>query len=558
MRQLLYLSILLQCCWGSQAYAQSTTCQAWIEDDQLTVKFDQPVTIANTEGFRLVGGPTRIKTLDAGNGTAQLTFSLTDFALPHNEFKLLYWPALGNVRTNSREAIGPLDVPVVNRVSQYQGQGTLYYVSTSGNDAYYGTDSTRALRTVNQAQQLAKAGDYILLRRGDTFTRTFIDVKKSGQPDRYLTFGAYGKGAKPIIEHDWEDIITIADQHYILIDNLHLKVRGDGEKGVYIMGNCDYPIISNCRVEGFGKPHFGINYGKKDGDAAKVVHPMVLNNHVTGFLWNISSNGYPYDGTHEVIGGLIENNISGKTRAVENGDGIGAQRGEFHGLIIRKNEIYGYYDDGIDLYAATNVVVEYNTIHSPQQPSSSGQGIKAGGLTRTEPITGHQSANVVIRHNTVYDLYNKADDLGSHNGIQTNDGASGEVYGNLVYNVQGSGIVVSGPVDQWNVHHNVVVNAREVGLNVWTEGRNDHKVAIHSNILEGGQCDLKVNTRTTKATITGQDNVLIHSKPVGKYQGNGDQQVDISALFINPKKHNFRLKPSYYQHYGTGFHEKQK
>lgn len=557
MKHFLYYPILLLLCVRSTAaYAQETTCQAWIEDDQLMVEFGKSVKATSAKGFRLVGGAARIKALVAGSGTTRFTFSLTDHALPDDQFSLLYWPELGDAHTSSPEPINPLNVAVSNRVSQYQGQGTLYYVSTAGNDAYYGTDATHPLRTIDQAQQLAKAGDYILLKRGDTFKNTFIEVKKSGQPDRYLTFGAYGQGAKPIIEHDWKDIITIANHDYVLIDNWHLKVRGDGEKGVYLMGNCQYPIVSNCRVEGIGKPHFGINYGKNDGGDTKVVYPMILNNYITGFLWNISSNGYPYDGTHEVVGGLIENNTSGETRAIENGDGIGAQRGKFHGLIIRKNEVYGYYDDGIDLYAATDVVVEYNTIHSPQQPSYSGQGIKAGGLTRTEPITDHQSANTIVRYNTIYNLYNKVNDLGSQNGIQTNDGASGEIYGNLVYDVKGSGIVVSGPIGQWEVHHNVVVNAREAGLNIWTEGRSDDKVSVYNNVLEGSQCDVKVNTRTTKNLITGHNNVLIHSKTVGTYQGDGDRQVDISVLFVNPKKRNFSLKPSYYQHLGTGFLKK--
>ena len=481
---------------------------------------------------------------------------MTDCALPDDQFSLLYWPELGDARIGLQKSVSPLDIPVSHQVSQYQGQGTLYYVSTSGNDAYYGTDSTHALRTISQAQQLAKAGDYILLKRGDTFTDTFVDIKKSGQPEQYLTFGAYGHGAKPIIEHDWKDIVTIADQDYVLIDNWHLKVRGDGEKGIYIMGDSRYPIVSNCRVEGFGKPHFGINYGKNDGGDTKVVHPMIFNNYVTGFVWNISLNGYPYDGTHEVEGGLIENNTSGETRSTENGDGIGAQRGKFHGLIIRKNEVYGYYDDGIDLYAATDVIVEHNTVHSPQQPSSSGQGIKAGGITRTEPIAGHQSTNIIVRHNTVYNLYNEVNDSGSHNGIQTNDGASGKLYGNLIYDVQGSGIVVSGPVDQWEVHHNVVINAREAGLNVWTEGHHDDRVSLYNNVLAGDQYDLKVNTKTTKNMITGHDNVLVHNKVVGAYQGDGDQQVGVSALFVDPKSRDFRLKPSFYQHLGTGFLKK--
>ena len=547
--------LLLLFFWTTSAQCQEAISRAWVEDNRLVVKFNEPVGAKSAKGFRLAGGVARIEALIAGSGTTQLTFSLTDHVLPDDWFSLLYWPELGDARLGSKQLTGQSTV-VTNRASLYRGKGTIYYVSTAGNDAYHGTDSAYPLRTIDQAQMLAHAGDYILLKRGDTLSNTFIDVKKSGQPGQYLTFGAYGQGPKPIIEHDWKDIITIADQNYVLIDNLHLKVKGDGETGVYMMGNTNYPVVSNCRVEGSGKPHYGINYGKNDGPGKAVVYPMILNNHVTGFLWNICSSGFPYDGTHEVMGGLIENNSSGKTRSTENGDGIDAQRGKFHGLIIRKNEVYGYHDDGIDLFAADSVIVEYNTVHSPQQPSDSGQGIKAGGITRADKVKGHPSTNVVVRYNTIYNLYNKINDSGSQNGIQTNDGASGKVYGNLVYDVQGSGIVVSGPINAWEVHHNIVVNAGKAGLNIWTEGHNDHKVAVYNNILEGNQGDVKVNTRTTKRVIVGKNNILIREKVIGTYRGDGDRQADVPTLFIDPAKHNFRLKPSYYQYLGTGLLEK--
>ena len=556
MKYLFYQCIILALGWLESAHAQQQKVldQAWVEDNQLTVTFSKPTMASDAKGFRLIGGAARIKELIAGSDSNRLTFSLTDYVLPDDQFHLLYWSELGDAQVESKELSNQLDISVANRAIQYKGKGNIYYVSTSGNDAYYGTDPNHPLRTVDQAQQLAQAGDYILLRRDDTFENTFINVMKSGNPGQYITFGAYGQGSKPIVEHNWKDIITIADQSYILIDNLHLKVKGDGEKGIYIMGDSRYPIVSNCQVEGMGKPHYGINFGKNDGADKRVVYPRILNNYVTGFLANIVSTGFPYDGTHEVVGGLIENNISGATRSIKNGDGIDAQRGMFHGLIIRKNEVYSYYDDGIHLFAADSVIVEYNKVHSPQQPCDSGQGIKAGGITRADKIKGHQSVNIVVRYNTVFNLYNKANDSGSHNGIQTNDGASGEVYGNLVYEVQGDGIVVSGPISEWKIHHNVVINAEKTGLNIWTEGRNDGKVTVYSNVLEGKQCDLKVNTRTTKSVIIGKDNILIHQKTMGAYRGRGDQQIDASVLFIDPDNHDFRIKPSYYRFLGTGFH----
>ena len=558
MKQLLYSLLLLPLLLDPVDGQCQKVKQVWVEDNQLVIVFDKAVEVNRSEGFRLIGGAARIKSMSADQQPTQITFILTDHVLPDDQFTLLYWPELGDIRIGSEKLQTSLNVAVTNRADQYQGRGMLYYVSTSGNDAFVGTDPSHPLRTVRQAQKMAQAGDYILLKRGDTFRNTFVDIEKSGLPDRYLTFAAYGQGEQPIVEHDLEDVVTVTDQEYVLIDNWHVKVKGNGETGIYLAGNCRYPVISNCRVEGSGKPQYGINYGKNDGPQEKVVYPQILNNHVTGCLWNIISTGYPYDGTHEVMGGLVENNVSAKNRSLKNGDGIDAQRGKFHGLVIRKNEIYDYFDDGIDLFSADSVIVEYNTIHTPQQPSSSGQGIKAGGLTNADKINGYQSTNIIIRHNVVYDIYNKVSDAGSHNGIQTNEGASGEIYGNLVYDVQGSGIVVSGAIKHWEVHHNIVVNAQEAGLNIWTEGSKDNQIEVYNNILEGEQADIKVNTRTTQQKVTGRNNVLVHGKAAGAYQGQDDQPADLATLFVNPTKHDFRLKPFYKQYLGTDRVENQK
>ena len=547
---MLIVGLLVASGGEGSAIGQKLIRSAWVVDDQLTVKFEQSVDVTNDEGFRLVGGVARISALLTGQSTRLLTFSLTDHVLPDDEFRVLYWSALGDLRQKD-SLVSDWAVSVVNQSIHYGGAGTIYYVSTTGRDAYLGTDSVRPLRTVAQAQQLAQPGDYILLRRGDTFLNTSVKMTSSGRAGQYLTFAAYGRGAQPVITHTEEDVVTIADRHYVHVDNWHLQVRGSGEKGVYIMGNCQHPVISNCRVEGIGKPLYGINFGKNDGITKGTVHPKILNNQVSGFMVNIISTGYPYDGTHEIDGGLIENNLSGNTRSIANGDGIDAQRGQFHGLVIRKNEVFGYYDDGIDVFGADSIVIEHNTVHHPQQPSNSGQGIKAGGLTLNEPINGRQSANIIVRYNTVHSLYNNVDDSGSQSGINANDGASGQVYGNLIYDVGGHGIVVSGPIHHWEVHHNIVINAGEAALNVWTQGNDDYRVTIANNVLGGDITDIKVNTRSTGKTIVGEKNQLVHQKTMGKYHGSSDYQANLRAVFHDPRQLNLGVKPAYFHYLNT-------
>ena len=508
--------------------------------DRLIVSLSAPITLDNATGFRLVGGSSRIERLLSGSGTAQLIFKLTDHVLPDDRFEFLYWAELGNAYTTSGKAGSIEKTPVTNQTKEYQGDGQLYYVSTNGSDSNNGK-SEFPFRTIDKAQSVAQPGDYILLKRGDTFKNTYIEAKNSGREGKYITFAAYGIGNKPVIEHESENTFTIADRDYIQVDNLHFKVHGSGETGVYITGNSKNPVVSNCRIEGFGSCHYGVNYGINDGAAKIVEYPQVLNNYITGFRWNIRSSGYPYNGTHEVKGGLIENNRCADNRAISDGDGISAQRGKFHGLIIRKNEIYGYYDDGIDLFSADNVIAEYNIVHSPQQPSASGQGIKAGGLTRSDIIKGHQATNIIVRYNTVYNIYNRVSSSGSQNGIQTNSGSTGKVYGNLVYDVQGHGIIVSGPIENWEVHHNTVINAGQDGLQLYTEGAKGGNVAIRNNILEGKVNDLRCIIKGGKKAI-GERNILLSKPASGQYEGRNDIRAKKDDLFANPSQHDYQLK----------------
>ncbi|MDF9796745.1 hypothetical protein OKW21_002008 [Catalinimonas alkaloidigena] len=550
LKYLLFRYTVAFCCFllTGSAYSQPQIREAKILDGRsnfLEVSFSENVHVSNADGFRLVGGAARIKSILGGSGSNQLIFSLTDFVLPDDEFSLLHWPELSDASSSSGRLPAYNNFSVDNQARAYHGKGNQWFVSTSGNDGFKGNSPQAPLRTIDKAQSLAQPGDYILLKRGDSFANTSVIIAKSGTADNYLSFSAYGNGPKPVLQHDSRDIFTVEDRDFVLIDNLHLKVRGNGETGVYIMGSSKYTVVANCRIEGIGSPHHGINYGKNDGNNKTVVSPFLLNNFITGFRWNIRSSGFPYDGTHEVRGGLIENNVCADNRATSDGDGISAQRGKYFGLIIRKNEIYGYYDDGIDLFSADNVIAEYNTVHSPLQPATSGQGIKAGGLTRADIIKGHQSTNITIRYNTVYNLYNKVNNDGSHNGIQTNSGSSGKVYGNVVYDVKGHGIVVSGPIQQWEVYNNTVVNAGDAGIRVWTDGSQDYNVKIYNNILQGKKGDIVVSTNTTKKNVDGKNNILLSGTASGNYSKGKDITAKINEIFVNPDDKNFSLTDKY-------------
>ncbi|MEM9693458.1 MAG: hypothetical protein AAGA56_12995, partial [Myxococcota bacterium] len=232
-------------------------------DCQLDVSFPEPITVSDARGFRLVGGAARIEELIAGSGSNTLTFSLTDCVLPDDEFTLLYWQEIGDAMIGESWLAGFEDHPVENETTEYYGDGTIYYVSTSGDDAASGTSREQPFQSIEAAVAKLEPGDFVLLKRGDTFDDQNIVLDTSGTVDGYVTMGAYGAGERPIIHsrgarsnykgYGVKGATVSVRGDYIHVDNIHVVTdltNGDKgtDDGIQLL-DARYPIVSNCTVE---------------------------------------------------------------------------------------------------------------------------------------------------------------------------------------------------------------------------------------------------------------------------------------------------------------------
>lgn len=76
------------------------------------------------------------------------------------------------------------------------------YVSTSGNDANTGLSASAPVKTLGRAESLLRNGspDWMLLKRGDTFSGSFPNWYKSGRGAKEpMLIGTYGSGARPVL-----------------------------------------------------------------------------------------------------------------------------------------------------------------------------------------------------------------------------------------------------------------------------------------------------------------------------------------------------------------------
>lgn len=567
-RHLFLLLSLLICSLNGSAQSISSAKIKSTSTNRLEVTFSAPVTVTdNGVGFRLIGGVARIKRLLSGSGTAILTFELTDYVLSNSDargYKLLHWPELSDARSSSGKLMS-LNTSVENQAASFNTTTRkLYYVSSSkGNDSNLTNSKTAPFKTIGKAQSLAKAGDYILLRRGDTFSAFAVD--KSGNstagPIVYTAYNdnssAYDPKPKVTGRADvgglYPGAILSHKKDYVVVDNLNVVSE---KNGISVVQTGSYLVISNCALDGSGpETQGGIDFANVRTDQNRYVGPLLLNNTIKRFRRSIHFSGFPYNKNYKVVGGTIENNICQDNRSNDASDGIVLNRGSFGGMIVRKNDISDYWDDGIDLFAGASIIVEYNTIHSPSPTTASDnsrKGIKAGGKTRINPdgesdiILDYRGDSVTVRYNTITGL--NATSCTDCNGIDGNLAATGQIYGNVVYGVTKAGILVNGAPSTrgWDIYNNTVLKCGVNGIQIYQPGTESNRIRIKNNILEGAQRGIYVSDGNESKKVVGANNVIVTANSTsnsgGAYQSTTDQVATAESLFFSYSDNNFLLK----------------
>ena len=496
--------------------------------NRLIVNLGSRTNLSNANGWYLVGGGAEIKSLVSGSGSSTLTFQLTDFILPNDNFKLYYYRELGNAVSNGIKINSVANLSVSKSgINSYKGTGTVFYVSRSGSSSNSGL-SRSATTTFESAITKASAGDYVLFKKGETWSKNFQIQDKRGTADRYITVGTYGSGSMPIITGSARDMWEIRRSHYVQIVGFETRPN-KGSGGARITGDSRYAKLRSLKVVGrssYGDGTglgWGISYSTKDGRGNTPLHSIVMHCDVSRFrdgIYGLQIRG----------GGQVRFNKVSYCSV----DGIRAFNGNTGGIIVGHNEITKFSDDGIDLFKGSGVIVEYNKIYDPVRPQSNGanNGIKAGGYNSTGI-----SRNNIIRYNTIYNLLIK--DGSSPHAITTNSGFSGEIYGNLCYNIDHSAIEVASRTTSgtWKVYNNTAISNKQNGIYISAYNPN---VILDNNIFKGPFTDIRVAAASSKAT--GRNNILIHNKTFGNYRGNRDRNATLTEVFVNPSRGNFLPK----------------
>jgi len=319
----------------------------------------------------------------------------------------------------------------------------IYYVSqVDGNDSNNGlaqTDEGGGVGpwlTIARADNLAgdQSDNFVLFKTDGTWHEqwTLACDGTSGHP---FTIGAYGTGAKPVIDGDdtRNFCISMTDKDYVTIDGLELKDAINTQTGGGSNGGC---------VGWFG----GTGLVAQNCD---IYHP-----NGRGFMINNCSNC-------TIDSNLIDTTSDAPTSAYEN-DSLYIQNGS-GGHTITHNEIYhrktatGFYIDGIQTYNEDGGTIAYNFLCNP---NGCDQGTSM--LIQIEAGTGTWDVyyNILFNDSNPEPMF-----------IINAPSATINVYNNVMVNLAGGSPydspvmhITTGDTDNWTLRNNIFYTSESLCL----------------------------------------------------------------------------------------------
>ena len=128
---------------------------------------------------------------------------------------------------------------------------TYYVDATSGDNTKDGLSEANAWQTIAKVVGSAfVAGDSILFKRGETWTGTALTVTWSGALGNPITFGAYGSGAKPVIDgNDAVNCVWCSGRSHLVFQDIETT---QGFDAGFSFTTCHHIQVIDCDAHDCG------------------------------------------------------------------------------------------------------------------------------------------------------------------------------------------------------------------------------------------------------------------------------------------------------------------
>lgn len=360
--------------------------------------------------------------------------------------------------------------------------GTCYYVdSESGSDDYPGSREL-PWRTLNRAKEGARSlgpGDYLLFRRGGTWTNSGIlrihDV--NGEPNIPVTIGAYDKGPRPRLRK-----ITVSGVTYVTIRDF--EQVGSARGPCISVSHSSYVTLQNIHA------HDCQNNGLYFGAATD--HGVMIDNRI----WNIHGND-----------ALVVHNPDPVTENTRVGD---------HFWIVDNVVPGGVPEQPIDIATGTNYV------NGARDLKIVGNQLRGGGQGCV--TLGHGSSVAWIIGNLMGDCTSRqtASALGVGGSLGMRSGTDYQIAGNAIFhNLMPSIQIRAGalPGPQVFIHHNTIING--IGRRPAIRANGEAQVELYQNIVWPTDSHAHVRLKSEEDVLSANDNWYVpevhgHCRILGK------------------------------------------
>ncbi len=296
---------------------------------------------------------------------------------------------------------------------------TTYYIdSRQGDDNRSGTSQKQAWKTLGKVNAyIFTAGDRIVFKRGSKWQGQLVP-KGAGTIENPIVFGAYGKGALPLIaaEGKFTDAILLRNLSYVALEFLEvsnldttLKEQKTGPTGVRILaeniGSLYNIRLSNLYVHDVNgdnkkgsKEGHGIFWDCQGPKPSNINNLLIENCKVE----RVDRNGIRGNGTFSFRNNWFPNKnliIRGCTLQDIGGDGIVVKA--FDGALVEHNKLFYIRtrakDNAVGIWphSSDNTVIQFNEVAYTQNDDWSNDG-------QSLDIDGNCN-NTIIRNNYSHD-----------------------------------------------------------------------------------------------------------------------------------------------------------
>jgi hypothetical protein len=305
------------------------------------------------------------------------------------------------------------------------------YVSNDGDDGNDGLSEDAPLATLEAARGMMRQGssDWVLLRRGDTFSQTRFREELNGEsPEHPMVLGAYGEGPRPVVEGALR--LWATHRNVVIRD---IELRKVGKFCLDVLGTIENLFIENVVTKGCESRIQGSSDPKHAGVTLR--RSMILDGHL----------GEPVNGASD-WSAVLDNRLSGIYVANVNGLFIEECYADRSGWEPGYDPELGpgphppsKYSHNFYLQRNNENIVFRGTISS--RGASFGAQVRPGGVVQRNVFVGNNAAFFtagdnpsLIEENVVTIAGNKvATEIGARGwGISASDVAGTVLRGNVV------------------------------------------------------------------------------------------------------------------------------